>query len=598
MQSIRKYFKNIKYTLQKNLLRLNTKSKNYKNWVYNFDNFNGDCRLKIEKIISSWQKMPLISIIMPVYQAKENWLKDSIGSIQSQVYSNWELCVADDNSGNNNIKLLLEKYARNDKRIKVVFRKENGGISDASNTAAQLATGEWLAFLDQDDLLHPTALFYVISAIMAHPNAGIIYSDEDKISGNGYKRYSPYFKSDFNVHLFYSHNMICHLGVYKADIFKELNGLRKAYDGSQDYDLALRFLEKLDPKQIVHIPIILYHWRSHCNSTAKNIDSKPYARNAALRALGDHFIRKGIQAKVEIYDHGYRVRYELPKKPPLVSLIVLNNNNLPILKKFLESIFTKTCYPNYELFIVDNNSDDLETLSYINKVAQTHKNVHLLHDHTYPFNYSMLNNNAVKHIKGEYICFLNNHIDVITPEWLSEMVSIAIQPKVGAVGACLWHDDDTLQHAGIILGLGGIAGHKHAGLPKQKPSYLRLTNLIHSVSAVTGACMVVSKKVYEAVGGFDEENLKVAFNDVDFCIKVMEKGYHNVWTPYAELYNYGSQTRGYANTPEKIAKFNAECQYMKKRWGHILTKDPNYNPNLSLESADYSLAWPPRIEFI
>ena len=540
--------------------------------------------------------LPLISIVMPVYNPNLIWLQAAIESIQNQVYPHWQHCIADDKSNNPKVREELLRYQALDKRIKVIFRETNGHISAASNSALELATGEWIALMDQDDVLTPEALYYVFLALQQNPAAGLIYSDEDKIDETG-KRFSPYFKSDWNPDLFLSHNMICHLGVYKTGLVKAVGGFRVGTEGSQDYDLALRCIETLTSDQIVHIPRVLYHWRSHPDSTAQSGSNKGYALRVGQQVLNEHFQRMGINATSELLDFGmYRTRYELPDPRPLVSLIIPTRNGLKLLRQCIESIVAKTDYTNYEIIIVDNNSDEEDTLKYLDKISREER-IQVIRD-TRPFNYSALNNSAAKAVKGEYIGLINNDIEVISGNWLSEMVGLASQLGVGAVGARLWYPDNTLQHGGVILGISGVAGHSHKGLPRNAPGYFGRAQLIQTLSAVTAACLIVRKDIFWEVGGLDEENLKVAFNDVDFCIRVREAGYRNVWTPYAELYHHESASRGLEDTPEKKRRFYSEAKFIQQRWGKILREDPAYSPNLTLDREDFSLSWPPRVKAV
>jgi len=573
-----------------------TKHNDYAEWVRRYDTLTDADREKIKARISQMTNTPLISIVMPVYNPPLDMLEKAIQSVQAQLYPNWELCIADDASTNKAVRELLQSYAGKDARIKVVFRKINGHISAASNSALELASGEYIALLDNDDLIAEHALFWIVQAIAAHPDAGLIYSDEDKIDQSG-RRYDPYFKPDWNPDLFLSHNMICHLGVYRAELIKKLGGFREGYEGAQDYDLALRCTDQLDPQQIVHIPKVLYHWRSHPGSTAQAGCEKNYALLAGERALNDHFARVSVSAKAELLDFGmYRARYDIPHPAPLVSLIIPTRNGLNLIKQCVKSILDKTTYKNYEILIVDNNSDDPKTLEYFASVVNDSR-IRVLRDER-PFNYSALNNAAVLHARGEYLGLINNDIEVITPQWLDEMMSLAIQPGVGAVGARLWYPNDTLQHGGCITGLGGVAGHSHKHLPKGQFGYFNRARLIQTLSAVTAACLVVKKSIYQEVGGLDEVSLKIALNDVDFCLRVREAGYRNIWTPYAELYHHESATRGYEDTPEKQLRFRYEMLYMQKRWGDTLLNDPAYSPNLTLDREDFSLAWPPRAQLL
>jgi glycosyltransferase involved in cell wall biosynthesis/peptidoglycan hydrolase CwlO-like protein len=568
------------------------KLNDYPEWVRRYDNFSATDREKIKNRINQLPYTPLISVVMPVYNPPLEMLKDAIKSVKDQLYLNWELCIADDASTDRAVRELLKDCAAGDSRIKLVFREKNGHISAASNSALGLATGDYIALFDNDDLLPEHALFYIAQTIVDHPDAGLIYSDEDKIDATG-TRYNPYFKSDWNPDLFLSHNMICHLGVYRADLVRELGGFREGYEGAQDYDLALRCTELLAPEQILHIPKVLYHWRSHPGSTAKAGSEKKYALSAGERALNDHFARISISAKSEMLDFGmYRAHYILPNPSPLVSLIIPTRNGLSLVKQCINSIVHKTTYKNYEIIIVDNNSDDPETLAYLAEVASDSR-IHVLRDER-PFNFSALNNSAVSHARGTYLGLINNDIEVISPQWLDEMMSLAAQPGVGAVGARLWYPNDTLQHGGVISGIGGVAGHSHKHLPRGNRGYFSRAQLIQTMSVVTAACLVIKKSIYREVAGLDEINLKIAFNDVDFCLRVREAGYRNIWTPYAELYHHESATRGFEDTPEKQARFRDEVIFMQKRWGDNLQNDPAYNPNLTLEREDFSLAWPPR----
>ena len=568
----------------------------YSEWVRRYDTLTDENRKRMNERIDKFEKMPLISVVMPTYNSNHEWLVEAIESVRMQIYPYWELCIADDASTNGTTRQILERYNKMDSRIKIVFREKNGHISASSNSSLKLAIGEFIALLDHDDLLAEDALFWVAHAVNESPDAQLLYSDEDKIDELG-RRYDPYFKSDWNPDLFLSHNMISHLGVYRADLVRKIGGFREGYEGSQDYDLALRCIEQLVPQQIVHIPKVLYHWRSHPGSAAKAASVKTYAQSAGKRALNDHFARVGASAKAELTWWGmYRAHYDLQDPAPLVSLIIPTRNSLSLIQKCVQSILDKTTYENYEIIIVDNNSDDSETLNYFTGLVSDNR-IRVLRDER-PFNYSALNNSAVLHAQGEYIGLINNDIEVITPQWLDEVISLASQTGVGAVGACLWYPNDTLQHGGCITGIFGLAGHIHRHLPKGQLGYFGRAQLIQTISVVTAACMVIRKSIYQEVGGLDEINLKVAFNDVDFCLRVREAGYRNIWTPYAELYHHESATRGIDDTPEKQMRFRDEVCYMQKRWAETLFTDPAYNPNLTLEREDYSLAWPPRVKCV
>lgn len=550
--------------------------------------------IKLRKHISNFETLPLISVVMPTYNSNTDWLTEAIESVRKQIYTNWELCIADDASSDEKCKTLLRKYQKIDKRIKVVFRSINEHISKASNSALEIASGEYVALLDHDDKLPEDALFWVSKVINENPAVSLIYSDEDKFDLDGL-RSDPYFKCDWNYSLFLSQNLINHLGVYKTRIMKKIGGFRQGYEGSQDYDLALRFIEQIPHEQIIHIPRILYHWRIHKNSTAFRSDEKPYALTSGRRAIEEHLERIGVSAGVEILDSKmYRVKYDLPQNHPLVSIIIPTKNNLKLLKKCIKSINSKTEYKNYEILIIDNNSDDLRNLRYLEKIEKS-PNIRVLSDKR-DFNFSAINNKAVKSVKGDYICFLNDDTEVISPKWLTEMISIGAQKGVGAVGVKLWYPNNTLQHGGVILGIGGIAGHSHKYFLESQAGYFNRANLIQEFSAVTAACMLVSKHVFNMAGGFNEKDLAVAFNDVDLCLKIRELNYRIVWTPYAELYHLESITRGEDLTKGKKERFLKEIEYMNNTWGKGIINDPAYSPNLTLNAEDFTLAWPSRVE--
>jgi len=533
---------------------------------------------------------PKISIIMPTYNTPIAFLKRAIESVQQQVYEHWELCIADDASPNKDVRTTLEAYAALDARIKIHVRSENGHISRTSNDAAALATGEFLGLLDHDDELRPHALYMNIVELNRHPKAGLIYSDEDKINAFG-KRFNPYFKSDWNPELFTQQNFICHFTVMKRSHFEAVGGFRAGFEGSQDWDLFLRMTELLRDEQIRHIPHILYHWRAIEGSTAQSAGFKPYALLAAQRALQEHFERTHEAATVETLDaiSQCRIRYLLPSVLPLVSVIIPTRDKIDILARCIASILKKTTYQNYEIIIIDNGSVEAASLNYFEKLQQQHHHIRVVRDDG-PFNFSALNNRAVKQARGAILGFLNNDLEIINADWLSEMVSHVLRAQNGAVGARLWFPNNLLQHGGVILGIGGVAGHSHKGMPRSHFGYFNRGVLAQNFSAVTAACLLVRKEVFEQVGGFDEASLAIAFNDVDLCLKIREAGYWNVWTPYAEAYHYESLSRGYEHSPEKFARFEKESAAMKTRWQAALLTDPAYNPNLTVQSEDFKFA--------
>jgi glycosyltransferase involved in cell wall biosynthesis/LmbE family N-acetylglucosaminyl deacetylase len=535
---------------------------------------------------------PVISVVMPVYNPPLNFLRDAISSVQKQQYSHWELCIADDASSDPEVLKFLSSLGALDTRIKVVLRPKNGHIAAASNSALAVATGDFVALLDHDDILANDALYWVVEAINQNMTASVFYSDEDKIGVDG-KRCEPYFKSDWNLELFLSQNMISHLGVYRRSLIEKVGRFRPGYEGSQDYDLALRCILKLAHSQIVHIPRVLYHWRILPGSTALSPGEKTYAQKAGHRALSDYLEISNLGGQVESLPNGfYRVHPALPDILPLVSLIIPTRNALQLVQRCINSILAKTTYFNYEILLIDNGSDDPAALAYFSDLSKQER-IRVIRDDS-EFNYSALNNRAVSQANGELIGLINNDIEVISPGWLGEMVGLALRPGVGAVGAKLLYPNDTLQHGGIILGLGGVAGHSHLGIARNDPGYFGRAVLTQSLSAVTAACLVVRKSTYEEVRGLNEIDLKVAFNDVDFCLKLTESGYRNVWTPYAEMYHHESATRGADDSPEKKARFANEVAYMHQRWGHLFANDPYYNINLTLTLPSFAPVWPPR----
>ncbi|MEI7861566.1 MAG: glycosyltransferase family 2 protein [Planctomycetota bacterium] len=538
---------------------------------------------------ASFHHLPVFSIILPTYNTPELFLRQAIESVRAQIYAHWELCIADDASTQPHVRTVLQEYARHDPRIKINFRQANGHISAASNSALELATGEYIVLMDHDDLLPIHALHYVAQAIDRHPTAQVLYSDEDKVDEHG-NRMDPYFKPDWNPDLFFSNNYVSHLGVFRRNLLQRIGGFRRGVEGSQDYDLLLRCLPSIGPDEIVHIPKVLYHWRTVSGSTALASGQKSYTTQAGIQALQDFFAGQG--SSVTAVEAGpmpdtYRIRYPISLPEPLVSLLVPTRDRLDLLERCVGSILSKTTYRNFEIIILDNESTLPATHAYLTRIQADDPRVKVL-PFPFPFNYSAINNFGVRHAQGELIGLINNDTEVITPDWLSEMASHALRLDIGCVGAKLYYEDDSIQHAGVVVGLGGVAGHGHINWPGNSFGYCRRLCLTQNYSAVTAACLLVRKAVYQQVGGLDEDNLQVAFNDVDFCLKVSGAGYRNLWTPYAELYHHESQTRGADDSPEKKARFDSEKAYMQARWGARLSRDPYYSPNLTQDHCDFS----------
>jgi len=569
---------------------------NYQEWVKKYDTFENSDRVKMKDHLTTLSYQPLISIVMPTYNTPERWLRAAIESVLRQIYQNWELCIADDCSSDPSVRSVLEEYARKDSRIKVTFRKENGHISHASNSAAELATGEFVGLLDHDDELTEHALYMVVAELNRYADADLIYSDEDKMTSYG-MRFNPYFKSDWNPDLLCSQNYVCHFTVVRMKVFRTVGGFRAGFEGAQDWDLILRVADASEPSRIRHIPHVLYHWRVIESSTAHSTSAKPYVLTAQQRAVSEHLERRGIKgAQVMIMEAISQLRVKLPisEPAPLVSLIIPTKDQVDLLRRCVSGILDGTDYKNLELIIVDNGSRESETISYLNRIARDAR-VTILRDQR-PFNFSRLNNDAVKVAKGSLIGFLNNDLEIIEGDWLKELVSHAVRPEVGGVGARLLYPNGLLQHGGIIVGIGGVAGHNHKGRPRHDPGYFNRAILCQNLSGVTAACMVMRRDVFDAVGGFEEGALSVAFNDVDLCLKIRAAGYLIVYTPYAELFHHESASRGYETTPEKFQRFEGEVETMKRRWGAVLNNDPYYNPNLTLLTEDFAFAFPPRVD--
>ena len=563
----------------------------YNYWLKNIHQPSKDEKLIMAKWAIELINPPKISILLPVYNSKPEWLLEAINSVFKQIYPHWELCIADDASTNPTIKKLLEKIATKDQRVKVIFRTDNGHISRCSNTALELASGEWLALLDHDDLLSDDALIWVAKTIINEPNAKLIYSDEDNFRLD-HEHTNAYLKCDWDPLLAEGQNMFSHLGVFNAQLVRSIGGFRVGFEGSQDYDLLLRCVDKIDRNQIIHIPRILYHMRIHLQSSS--LGAKPYAQFAAERALGDHLARKGNSGRVVSTHYGYRVVNSLTEKP-LVSIIIPSRNKLELLRDCIESILSTTNYPHIEILIIDNGSDDVSCLAYLNEI-KNNPIISVIKDPR-EFNYSALMNCAAKQAKGELLLLLNNDIVILHQDWLEEMVSQSLRPGIGAVGGKLLYPNGTVQHAGILLGIGGVAGYAHLGIAEHEGGYFRRAALVQEISAVTAAVLLVQAKHFHEVGGFDERNLSIAFNDVDFCLKLKAAGYHNVFTPFAQFVHHESASRGSDNTPENIDRFSAECAWMKHQWGELLLNDSAYNPNLSLEGhSQFNLALSPRLK--
>lgn len=543
---------------------------------------------RMREISAIMPSKPIISVVMPVYDVPERYLRAAIDSVIAQAYPYWELCIADDASTETHVRAVLGEYASSDKRIKVVYRPKNGHISRASNSAIELASGEFIALLDHDDVLTPDALFEVALLINRLPDADMIYSDEDKIDDDGTLS-DPYFKPDWSPDTLLSKMYTCHLGVYRTQIVRELGGFRPEFDGSQDYDLVLRVTERT--RGIYHIPKVLYHWRiSPVSAASDPAKAKPYARDAAVRAINEALMRRGEGGTATEFPgspNTYLIRYRIHDYKK-VTAIVPTRDQAEVLDRCLDSVFAKTTYPNFEVVLVDNGSHEKNTFEVFAKWSLREPSRFRVLPFDVPFNYSRINNHAVSQTDGFYVLLLNNDTEVVSGDWMEAMVEQAQRPSIGAVGALLLYPDETVQHAGIIMQMGGVAGHAHRFAQRNAYGYFSALKTITNYAAVTGACLMVRREVYDEVSGLDED-LVIAFNDVDFCLKLLERGYHNIYLPHVVLYHHESKTRGRDDTPQKQAIFVRECKLMLERWQIATTSDRFYNVNLSTKTEDFTI---------
>lgn len=554
----------------------------YQEWLKSHSLTEEERRAQRER---SWDNPVKISVVVPLYQTPEVYLRQMIESVLNQTYPHLELCIADGSPEPAATRAVVESYAGKDSRVRYQVLESNRGISGNTNAAIEMAEGEYLALFDHDDLLAEDALYEVAKAI-EEGKPDLIYTDEDKVTEDLSEYFQPHFKPDFSPDLLRSNNYICHLLVVKKSLAREVGGLDGGFDGAQDHDFIFRCTERAE--RIVHIPRILYHWRIHRASTADNPISKGYAFEAGKRAVRAHLERTGLQGEVSaLKDLGfYRVTYRVQENP-LVSIVIPNKDEKETLERCLESIWSLSTYQNYEIILVENNSATEEILEYYRSIDGK-KKVRVVYWEQ-EFNYSAINNFGVSQAKGDYVICLNNDISVITPGWIEELLGNCQRPEVGIVGARLYFPDNTIQHAGIVLGIGGVAGSMFVGMARKRTGYMHKAVIQQDLSAVTAACMMIRRDVFEKVGGFTEE-LRVAFNDVDLCLKVREAGYLVVYNPDAELYHYESKTRGAEDTEEKRRRFQMEIEYMRSHWMKYLKEgDPYYNKNLSLKQWDYSI---------
>ena len=532
-----------------------------------------------------FQYMPKISIIVPLYKTPEIYLREMIESVCQQTYKNWELCLSDGGGKKSSLKKIVEEYIRQDERIKAIYSPFQLNISENTNRALSLYTGDYVAFLDHDDVLASNALYECVEVLNRYQKVEMIYTDEDKITMNGKKHFQPHFKPDFNKDLLNSTNYICHLLIVSRSVMEQVGCFRSEFDGAQDYDFVFRCTEVT--QNIYHIPKVLYHWRMHEESTASNPESKLYAFDAGANAIKAHYDRIGIDnvlVKQTKYLGVYRTQYILKRKPR-VSVIIPNKDHVEDLRRCLHSIMACN-YPECEIIVIENNSIEEKTFEFYKELEKKKIKIVFWNGE---FNYSTINNYGVKFAEGEYILFLNNDTEIINRGCIEELVGCCMRQDVGAVGARLFYQDDTIQHAGVVVGLGGIAGHIFLNTPKDQVGYFARIITQQNYSAVTAACILVKRRIFEEIEGFDER-YKVAYNDVDLCLRIREKGYLIVYNPYAELYHFESKTRGKEDSSDKLNRLDKESDLFKRRWNTILKKgDPYFNKNFSKSKMDCRL---------
>lgn len=577
----------IKYTLKKVIQKLNNKN-DYKEYMKKI--FLKDDERKFQ-LNTKFSKDIKFSIVVPIYNTPKNFLCEMINSCINQTYRNWELCLADGSDKEHKyVGEIIKEYIKNDSRVKYKILEGNGGISENTNEAIKMVTGDYIGLFDHDDLLHSSVL-YEYMKVICEKNADFIYCDELTFEKDLNKIITMHFKPDFAIDNLRANNYICHFSVFKKELLNVVGMFRKEYDGSQDHDMILRLTS--EAKNVVHVPKILYFWRSHPNSVASDINSKTYAINAGKKAVKEHLKKNKINAIVEsskVFPTIYRFKYEI-KNNPLISIIIPNKDNVEMLSRCINSILEKSTYKNIEIIIIENSSIEEKTFDYY-KTLEEYSNIKVIsYKNNSNFNYSAINNFGVNYASGEQVLFLNNDIEIITENWIEEMLMYSQREDVGAVGAKLYYPNNTIQHAGIILELGEhrCAGHCHYKAARENPGYMGRLYYAQNLSAVTAACLMMKKEIFSKINGFDEK-FAIAFNDVDLCMRIRKEGYLIVWTPYAEAYHYESVSRGYEDTIEKQERFNNEVTKFKIKWEKELKKgDPYYNINLTLDREDFGL---------
>ncbi len=554
---------------------------NYQKWICNNELTNEDLKKQQNQ---NFNATPKISIVVPLYNTSIDFFRELLYSVEFQTYNNWELCLADGSEEKINE---IEKMCRKDLRIKYKYIGENKGISGNTNEAIKLATGDFIAFMDHDDLLPLNSLYEIVKCINENSDVDFIYTDEDKITSNIDLRFEPHFKPDYAPDTLRANNYICHFSVFRNDLVKSIGLFNSKYDGSQDYDFVLRASEKA--KKIIHISKVLYHWRVHKQSTSMKFDVKPYVINAGKLAIEDHLKRIGLEGKVflGINSGTYGIDYKV-KGNPKVSILIPNKDGVSILKNCVDSICNKTTYDNYEIVIIENNSEEERTFEYYKELEKNPK-IKIIYYKEKGFNYSKIINFGVRNTNSDFVVQLNNDTEILTPNWLERMIGFCQRDDVGAVGVKMYYPDFTIQHAGLIIGCHQVASHVFKGLPKDKSGYFGTENLIQNLNAVTAACIMTKRSIYEEVG-FMNEKFAVSFNDIDFCLKIREKNKLIVYNPYVELIHYESKTRGNDLVPDKIERFKKEIDLFLETWKDKLDKgDEYYNKNFSLNSDQYAI---------
>ncbi len=565
----------------------------YLRWVDRYDVLEESDLGAIRKSIDAMTLHPVISLLMPVRTGDARWLEATVESVRAQLYANWELCIAGDGPSTSQLRPMLERYAALDPRIKVRWLESDSSVAAASNVALAMATGDLVGRLGQGDELARQALYQVADAWNRDPSWDLLYTDEDTMDLRG-RRSAPLFKPEWNETLFRSYDYVSRFCAMRTSLVRAVGGFREAFNGAQDYDLVLRIVEEVDASRIRHLPFPLYHRRIDQSAKGRAHRGVPNCGEMARRALREHLARCGSEAEV-LPGAGdwHRVRYALPDPAPKVSVILCTRDRVELLAEVVRGLRHETDYPDLEILIVDNQSRELTTREFLAELA-TDPRVRVL-SYDAPFNFSAMNNLAARAATGEVLALLNTDLKMIHPDWLREMTSLACRPGVGAVGAKLLYPNNQIQHAGVLLGIAGMAGHAHKGFPRHAPGYASRAQVLQEWSAVTGACLVMKAAVFHQVGGLDEERFAVAYNDVDLCLRLGKNGHRVIYTPHAELYHLESASRGTDESAWNLPRFHRELQQLRASWQTMLDADPAYNPNLTLGREDLGLAFPPRV---